>query len=75
MLIVAFTLPGALFTPVMGVLGDRVGRKKVLVPSLVLFGLAGAACGLARDFETLVALRFLQGAGSSGRANYQARCQ
>jgi ACDE family multidrug resistance protein len=65
LLIVAFTLPGALFTPVMGVLGDRVGRKKVLVPSLVLFAVAGAACGLARDFETLVALRLLQGVGSA----------
>jgi len=65
LLIVAFTLPGALFTPVMGVMGDRVGRKKVLVPSLVLFAIAGAACGLARDFETLLALRFLQGAGSA----------
>ncbi len=65
LLIMAFTLPGALFTPVMGVLGDRVGRKKVLVPSLVLFAVAGAACGLARDFETLVALRFLQGVGSA----------
>ena len=65
LLIVAFTLPGALFTPIMGVLGDRVGRKKVLIPSLILFSVAGAACGLARDFETLVALRFLQGAGSA----------
>jgi len=65
LLIVAFTLPGVLFTPLMGVMGDRVGRKKVLVPSLVLFAVAGAACGLARDFETLLALRFLQGAGSA----------
>lgn len=64
MLIVVFTLPGALFTPILGVMADRVGRKKVLVPSLLLFAFAGTACGFARDFETLLLLRFLQGAGS-----------
>jgi ACDE family multidrug resistance protein len=64
MLIVVFTLPGALFTLILGVMGDRVGRKKVLVPSLLLFAFAGTACGFARDFETLLLLRFLQGAGS-----------
>jgi MFS family permease len=64
MLIVVFTLPGALFTPILGVIGDRVGRKKVLVPSMLLFAAAGTACGFARDFDTLLVLRFLQGAGS-----------
>ncbi len=65
LLIAVFTLPGALFTPVVGVMGDRVGRKKVLVPSLVVFALAGAACGFARDFRLLIALRFLQGTGAA----------
>jgi MFS family permease len=62
LLIVAFTLPSAILTPVLGVMGDRVGRKKVLVPSLLLFALAGVACGFARDFEWLLVLRFIQGA-------------
>jgi MFS family permease len=65
LLISVFTLPGAVFTPVLGVLGDRVGRKKVLVPSLIVFAVAGAGCGLARDFEVLVGLRFLQGTGAA----------
>jgi MFS family permease len=65
LLIVVFTLPSALFTPVLGVLGDRVGRKKVLLPSLLVFALAGAACGFARDFEWLLVLRFLQGTGAA----------
>jgi ACDE family multidrug resistance protein len=65
LIIAVFTLPGAIFTPVMGVLGDRFGRKKVLVPSLVVFALAGTACGFAHSFEALVALRFLQGFGAS----------
>lgn len=34
-----FTLPGVLFAPVLGVLADRFGRKKNLVPSLLLLGI------------------------------------
>jgi ACDE family multidrug resistance protein len=64
LLIVVFTLPGVVFTPILGVVGDRLGRKKVLVPSLFLFAVAGTVCGFARDFETLLVLRFLQGVGA-----------
>lgn len=65
-LITALTLPGVLLTPVLGVLADRIGRKKVLVPSLMVFAVAGGACALARDFNVLLLLRFLQGVGAAG---------
>ncbi len=65
LLIVVFTLPGVLFTPVLGVLADRIGRKNVLVPSLLLFGIAGSACALVRDFNLLLTLRFVQGIGAA----------
>ena len=65
LLIAVFTLPGILLTPVAGVLSDRYGRRKVLVPSLFLFGVAGAACALATDFGLLLVLRTLQGAGAA----------
>lgn len=65
-LITALTLPGVLLTPVLGVLADRIGRKKVLVPALMVFAVAGGACALARDFNVLLALRFLQGVGAAG---------
>ena len=65
LLIVVFTLPGVLFTPVFGVLADRYGRKSILVPSLLLFGAAGSACALVRDFNLLLALRLLQGVGAA----------
>lgn len=39
LLITTFTLPGIVMTPVLGVLSDRYGRKKILVPA-VLFGAA-----------------------------------
>jgi MFS transporter, ACDE family, multidrug resistance protein len=65
LLITAFTLPGIVMTPVLGVLSDRYGRKRILVPALLLFGLAGGACAFARGFELLLALRFLPGLGAA----------
>lgn len=64
-LITAFTLPGVLLTPILGILADRYSRKKTLVPSLMTFGLAGSACALVRDFRLLLALRFIQGIGAA----------
>lgn len=65
LLISAFTLPGILFTPLTGILADRIGRREILVPSLLLFGLAGTGCAFVSDFRLLVLLRFLQGLGAS----------
>lgn len=65
LLITVFTLPGVVLTPIWGVLSDRYGRKRVLVPSLILFGLAGGACALARNFELLMVLRTIQGVGAA----------
>lgn len=65
LLIIFFTLPAVVLTPVLGVLADRYGRKNVLIPSLILFGIAGGICSLAREFEVLLILRFLQGVGAA----------
>ena len=65
LLITVFTLPGIFLTPVLGVLSDRYGRKKILVPALILFGLAGGACAFARSFDLLLALRLFQGMGAA----------
>ena len=64
-LISVFTVPGVFLAPALGVLADRYGRKQVLVPSLFVFAIAGSACGFARDFEVLLALRTLQGVGAA----------
>ena len=63
LLITVFTLPGVLLMPIMGILADLFGRKKVLVPSLMLFAVAGGACFFIRDFKMLLVLRFFQGIG------------
>ncbi|MFF4697688.1 MFS transporter [Streptomyces chattanoogensis] len=59
---------------VFGHFGDRVGRKSVLVASLLLMGLSTAFVGLLPGYGTLgvwaplllIALRFLQGIGLGG---------
>ncbi|MGM0506296.1 MAG: MFS transporter [Bacteroidota bacterium] len=65
LLITFFTIPGILFTPIFGILADRLNRKVILVPSLLLFGFAGAACATATDFDQLLLYRALQGMGSA----------
>lgn len=65
LLITVFTLPGVFLTPLLGILADRYGRKRILVPSLILFGLAGSACAFTQNFQMLLVLRFFQGAGAA----------
>lgn len=65
LLIVVFTLPGIFLSPLMGILADRFGRKKVLIPSLLVFGCCGSACFFVDSFGMLLLLRFMQGAGSA----------
>jgi MFS family permease len=65
LLVTVFTVPGVFLTPVLGVAADRFGRKPVLVPSLLVFGLAGSACAFAPGFGWLLALRTLQGCGAA----------
>lgn len=65
-LITTFTLPGLLLTPLIGMLADKYGRKQVLAPSLIVFGLAGSGCFLAKSSEMLLLLRMVQGIGGAG---------
>lgn len=65
LIVAVFTLPGVFFTLLSGVLSDRLGRKPVLIPALILFSLAGAACAFATSFKMLLFFRFLQGLGAA----------
>jgi EmrB/QacA subfamily drug resistance transporter len=51
--------------PLMGILSDNYGRKKVYLVSLVLFTVSSFACGLAPNIYSLVIFRFLQGIGGA----------
>ena len=59
--VTAYSLPGLLSAPLAGIGADRLGRKRVLVPTLFVFGIAGGACALARSFPVLLGLRAVQG--------------
>ncbi|HEY1919525.1 MAG TPA: DHA2 family efflux MFS transporter permease subunit [Streptosporangiaceae bacterium] len=48
-----------------GLLGDRLGRKKVLLVALVLFGASSAFCALATSSGELIAARALLGLGAA----------
>lgn len=61
----AYYLPFAcLLIPAAG-LGDRWGRRRVLILGLGLFGAASLAAALAPDLGALIAARALQGAGAA----------
>ncbi len=68
-LVAVAPLPGIVLAPIMGVLADRYGRRRVLIPCLFIFGLMGFATALAPSFELLIAARFFQGVGASGLIN------
>ncbi|MDR0466163.1 MAG: MFS transporter [Deltaproteobacteria bacterium] len=64
-LIAGFTLPGVILTPLGGVLSDRLGRKKVLIPSLALFALGGLGCFFSGSQTEIVFWRIVQGVGAA----------
>lgn len=65
LLITVFSFPGILFTPFLGVVADRWSRKKIIFPSLMLFGISGGLCFFVSDFKLLLILRLIQGIGAA----------
>lgn len=68
-LVAAGSLPGIVVAPIIGLLADRLGRRAVLLPCLMVFGAAGALAMLAPSFPVLLVARLLQGLGSAGLIN------
>jgi MFS family permease len=54
----------ALLLP-LGALGDRWGRKPLLLTGLTVFGVANVAAGLATSSEMMLAARFAAGVGAA----------
>ncbi|WP_327671699.1 MULTISPECIES: MFS transporter [unclassified Streptomyces] len=61
--IYAFVLAGLLMT--MGSLGDRIGRRKLLLFGAAAFGTASVLAAYANSAETLIAARALLGVGGA----------
>jgi len=68
LLVSMHTLTTALFSPVWGVLADRIGKVKVLVPALLAYALFGAIGAYMHSFESLLLSRALVGMASAGIA-------
>lgn len=66
LLITVYFLTGIALSPFIGMLADRVGRRRVLVPSLFVFAIAGAAIVFAPTFGAVLALRLVQGTAAAG---------
>ena len=64
--VLAYLLATTIVAPLYGHLGDRFGRRRMLLAALALFTLASVACALAPTLWLLVAARALQGMGGGG---------
>ena len=60
-----FLLSAAVLTPILGKLGDRFGKERLLVASLIAFLVGCIACALAPNIWALIAARVLSGAGGA----------
>lgn len=63
--VLAYTLTLASLILLGGSLGDRFGRRRVLVVGLSWFAIASIGCAVAPDVGWLVALRAVQGTGGA----------
>ena len=73
LLITFFSASAAVTIPFLGYLSDRIGRKIIIVPSVILYGLGGvisgvAAAVLANPYYAILAGRVVQGVGAAGTA-------
>ena len=64
-LVSGYFVVGVVLSPFIGLLADRVGRKRVLVAGLGLFGLLGGGIAFAPSFAVVMALRVLQGTAAA----------
>lgn len=65
LLITVFTLPGVILTPLYGILIDRVHHRKILIPVLFLYGIAGCLVPVCSDFRLMLLFRVIQGVGNA----------
>ena len=66
LLLSAILVPGIFLSPLLGLLTDRLGRRRVLVSSLFAWSLAGGLIVLRPSFPVVLALRLVQGAALAG---------
>jgi EmrB/QacA subfamily drug resistance transporter len=61
----AYLLTASVATPIVGRLGDMFGKERVLVLTLVIFGLGSLVAALSHSIGVLIAGRAIQGVGGA----------
>src|SRR6266480_6161257 len=64
--VIAYLLAATIAAPLYGHLGDRFGRRRMLLGALAIFTAASLACALAPTLLLLICARALQGLGGGG---------
>lgn len=73
LMISLFSIPAGLVIPIAGFLSDRFGRKVIIAPALLVYGLGGLIAGLSavlitKPFWYIISGRIIQGIGAAGTA-------
>jgi DHA2 family multidrug resistance protein len=62
----SYLVSNAIMLPATGWITRRIGRKRLLMASIVVFTVASLLCGLAVNMPMLITARILQGVGGGG---------
>lgn len=66
LLVASASVAGVIVAPVVGVLADHHGRRRVLIPALVIYGVFGTLAAFSPGIWVLLGCRVLMGVGSAG---------
>lgn len=71
LIITVYSMIAIVLIPIAGYLSDRFGRKKVIIPSLIITAVGGLVSGLSamlleQSYYLILIGRFIQGIGASG---------
>lgn len=70
----AFALPYAFIQPVLGPIGDALGKERVMSTCLAVLAVALTLCSIAPDIGSLFGLRMLAGAAAGAAFRCPWRC-
>ncbi len=71
LIITIFSIPAGIIIPFAGALSDRIGRRVIMTPALLLYGIAGLGAGVSswlvpNPYYWIMGFRLLQGIGAGG---------
>ncbi|MGD0379752.1 MAG: MFS transporter [Acidimicrobiales bacterium] len=64
-LLTAYLLSASIFTPILGRVGDMVGKERMLVVTLCALALGSAMAGLSQSIGLMIVARVVQGIGGA----------